>query len=112
MLEGYVLDESNPYEKRQEGYRYFGTFSRSLFSMFEITLGNFVPVSRMLMENVSEWYILFNIFHKCAIGFAVVAVVRGVFMHETFKVAATDDNIMVAQKTRSKKIHRDKMQRL
>ncbi len=33
-------------------------------------------------------------------------------MHETFKVAATDDNIMVAQKTRAKKVHRDKMQRL
>lgn len=33
-------------------------------------------------------------------------------MHETFKVAATDDNIMVAQKLRAKKIHRDKMQRL
>jgi hypothetical protein len=112
MLESYIHDEHNPIEKRQQVFRYFGTFSRALFSMFEITLGNFVPVGRMLMENVSEWYLLFNVLHKCAIGFAVLSVVRGVFMHETFKVAATDDNIMVAQKLRAKKIHRDKMQRL
>jgi hypothetical protein len=112
MLESYIHDEHNPIEKRQQVFRYFGTFSRALFSMFEITLGSFVPVSRMLMDNVSEWYLIFNILHKCAIGFAVLSVVRGVFMHETFKVAATDDNIMVAQKMRAKKVHREKMQRL
>jgi hypothetical protein len=112
MLESYILDESNLLETRREVFRYFGTFSRALFSMFEITLGNFVPVSRLLMDHVSEWYIFFNILHKCIIGFAVVSVVRGVFMHETFKVAATDDNIMVAQKTRAKNIHREKMHRL
>lgn len=112
MLEDYMLDESKPIEQRKEVYRYFGTFTRSFFSMFEITLGNFVPISRALMENVSEWYLIFNMLHKCAIGFAVVNVVRGVFMHETFKVAGTDDHIMLSQKLRSKRIHRKKMKRL
>eukprot|EP00928_Gymnodinium_smaydae_P021386 TRINITY_DN18338_c0_g3_i1.p1 TRINITY_DN18338_c0_g3~~TRINITY_DN18338_c0_g3_i1.p1 ORF type:complete len:584 (+),score=98.34 TRINITY_DN18338_c0_g3_i1:65-1816(+) len=112
FLEGYILDDSNPLEKRDQVYKYFGSFSRAMFSMFELTLGNFVPISRLLMDEVSEWYILFSITHKCAIGFAIVSVVRGVFMHETFKVAATDDHIMVSQKVRAKKIHRKKMTRL
>lgn len=43
--------------------------------MFEITLANWPPVSRLLAENVSEWFMLFGVLHKLAIGFAVVSVV-------------------------------------
>jgi len=42
--------------------------------MFEITLANWPPVSRLLAENVSEWFMLFGVLHKLAIGFAVVSV--------------------------------------
>eukprot|EP00438_Fugacium_kawagutii_P034122 Skav214381 [mRNA] locus=scaffold4284:94835:110044:- [translate_table: standard] len=45
----------------------------SIFSMFEITLANWPPVSRLLAENVSEWFMLFGVLHKLAIGFAVVS---------------------------------------
>ena len=38
-------------------YTYFGTFSRSLLTMFEITLANWPPVCRALTENVTEpWF--------------------------------------------------------
>ena len=42
--------------------------------MFEITLGNWMPPCRALVENISEWYMLFNIMHKVFIGFALLAV--------------------------------------
>ena len=45
-----------------------------IYSMFEITLANWPPVSRLLAENVSEWFMLFGVLHKLAIGFAVVSV--------------------------------------
>ena len=54
--------------------------------MFEITLGNWPPVARILQENVSEFYVAFSIIHKLVIGFAVIGVINGVFMQETFKV--------------------------
>eukprot|EP00438_Fugacium_kawagutii_P023475 Skav220971 [mRNA] locus=scaffold1928:552576:561785:- [translate_table: standard] len=38
----------------------------------EITLGNFVPVTRLMMQDVSEIYVVFALIHKLVIGFAVV----------------------------------------
>ena len=65
---------------------------------------------------MSEWYFAFSIAHKVTIGFAVIGVINGVFMQalgtgrfvepsadfgctqETFKVAGSDDKIMMRQR--------------
>merc|ERR1719210_2351035 len=80
--------------------------------MFEITLDEWAPAARILQENVSDWWVLFSITHKLTIGFAVIGVINGVFMHETFKVATSDDNIMIRHKQRALKLHTQKMQNL
>mmetsp|Transcript_58763 Transcript_58763/g.182549 ORF Transcript_58763/g.182549 Transcript_58763/m.182549 type:complete len:655 (-) Transcript_58763:92-2056(-) len=112
LLSDYILNEKYPFARRHEVYKHFGTFTRAVYTVFELTLGNYAPIGRLLMDNVNEWYGVLTIVHKCSIGFAVVSVIRGVFMHETFKVAATDDNIMMSQKKNAKDIHRMKMERL
>jgi len=109
LVEGYILDEQNPEERRMEVYMFYGTFVRSLLSMFEITLGNWMVPARALVENISEWYMIFSLAHKLVIGFSVVSVLTGVFIQETFKVATTDDRVMMMSKERAKKIHADKM---
>merc|ERR1712107_597657 len=40
---------------------------------------------------------------------AMVRVITGVFLHETFQVAAMDDELMIMQKARKKQSHHDKM---
>ncbi|CAK9029168.1 unnamed protein product [Durusdinium trenchii] len=87
-------------------------FTRSMLSMFEITLGNWPPVCRRLSEKVSEWFMLLCILHKLVIGFAVVGVINGVFIQETFKVASSDNQIMMRQKERSSNLHEMKMRQL
>jgi len=109
LLETYVLNESNPEDKRMEVFKFYGTFARTMLTMFEITLGNWMPPCRALVENVSEWYMLFSLAHKLVIGFSVVSVITGVFIQETFKVATTDDRIMVMSKTRASETHMKKM---
>merc|ERR1740121_652084 len=81
-------------------------------SMFEVTLANWPPAWRLLSESVSEWFMFLGVFHKLTIGFAVVGVINGVFMQETFKISSTDDNIMLRQKERSFGIHARKMRNL
>lgn len=112
MLEEYIRDESVPEEQRIEVFKFYGTFSRTMLTMFEITLGNWMPPCRALVENVGEWYMLFSLFHKLIIGFSVVSVITGVFIQETFKVATTDDQIMLLQKDRAVKMHSQKMDKL
>jgi len=108
----YFTDDFYEVEERQEVYEYFGTFSRALFSMFELTLANWPTVCRVLAENVTEWFMLFCVIHKLTIGFAVLGIINGALMQETFKVASTDDTIMVRQKRRAARVHADKMGRL
>uniref|UniRef100_A0A7S4Q5C2 EF-hand domain-containing protein n=1 Tax=Alexandrium monilatum TaxID=311494 RepID=A0A7S4Q5C2_9DINO len=112
VLENWLLDEGNPRADRHLIYKYFGTFSKAMLTMFEITLANWIPVCRALTETVNEWFLIFALVHKFIIGFAVVMVITGVFLQETFKVAATDDTIMINTKQRQIKTHTAKMTRL
>jgi hypothetical protein len=93
-------------------YQYFGSFSRALLTMFEITLANWPVACRVLTENISEWFIVYTLMHKMFLGFAVIGVVNAVFIQETFKVATLDDTVMVRQTVRKQKFHHDKMRRL
>merc|ERR1719204_448612 len=69
--------------------------------MFELTLGNWMPPTRALVEHVHEAYMLFFLMHKFVIGFSVVSVITGVFIQETFEVAQNDDQIMMNNKKRA-----------
>merc|ERR1712137_1296598 len=73
----YLQDDSVPIENRREVFTYFGTFLRAMLSMFEITLGNWPPIARVLFENLGPWLLIFSVVHKLTIGFAVVGVING-----------------------------------
>ena len=45
-----------------------------------------------------EYYAIFSVAYKLIIGFAAVGIINAVFMQETFKVAASDDKLMMRQK--------------
>merc|ERR1719408_171054 len=94
-LEDYILDEGVALEKRQLIYKFYGSFLRTMLTMFEITLGNWMIPCRALVEEVNEMWMLFFLAHKLIIGFSVLAVITGVFTQETFKVAANDDHNML-----------------
>merc|ERR1712070_276010 len=67
---------------------------------------------RLLIENYSTWFIWIALAHKVTVGFAVVGVINGVVLQETFKVAKTDDVIMVREKRKEKKTMYKKMHQL
>merc|ERR1719265_2258786 len=80
--------------------------------MFEITLGNWPPIARLLSEEVSEVFAAIMILHKLTIGFAVIGVITGVILQETFKVAQTDDLIMFRQRKVASTNLKKKMKKL
>jgi hypothetical protein len=112
LLNELYFSGDHPVHERKEVFEYFGTFCRAILSMFEMTLGNWPPVCRLLVEHVSEWFMILFITHKLTIGFAVIGVINGVFMQETFKVASSDDRILMRQKESDVKIYGQKMRRL
>eukprot|EP00927_Polykrikos_kofoidii_P020256 TRINITY_DN19558_c0_g1_i1.p1 TRINITY_DN19558_c0_g1~~TRINITY_DN19558_c0_g1_i1.p1 ORF type:complete len:620 (-),score=101.48 TRINITY_DN19558_c0_g1_i1:183-2042(-) len=97
-LQTYLEDVSMPLSSRTLVFEQWGTFSRALEIMFEVTLGNWGPPCRLLQNHVSDWWIVFFIAYKCIIGFSVVQVITSVFIQQTFKCLAQDEDRMLAEK--------------
>ncbi|CAE7221677.1 Cacna1c, partial [Symbiodinium natans] len=112
MVENYIRSEDQELERRMAVYLYFGTFSRAMLSLFEMTLANWAPPSRALTENVSEFWMFFVLSFQLLVGFSVMKVIMGVFLQVTFYVASNDDVIMMSQKERALKVHTQKMTEL
>jgi voltage-gated sodium channel len=112
LEETYFLQPGVTFEEQRQVFEYFGSFSRVMLSMFEMTLANWPPVCRLLVENINEWFMIFFVTHKLIIGFAVIGVINGVFMQETLKVASSDDAIMMRTKEQEVKTYSRKIQRL
>jgi len=97
---------------QEELFLHFGTCSRSLLTMFEITLGNWPPVARILQDHVHEAFCAFSILHKITVGYALIAVINGVFLKETFSAAENDDKIMMRNTEKKRDQHIKKMKSL
>jgi hypothetical protein len=108
----YFPDADQPLEQRQEIYIYFGTFIRALFSIFELTFANWPNIARLLSEYVSEWFVPLMMAYKMTLGFAVVGVLNGVFIQQTFKTTEADDLVMLRQKASAVREHETKMAKL
>jgi len=105
----FIADTSIPIETRKQLFKHFGTALRAILTMFELTLANWAPVAHLLQDSCGQYWILFSIAHKMSIGLAMVGVINGVLMQETFKVASSDDTIMKLRKNREKRLHEIKM---
>eukprot|EP00929_Paragymnodinium_shiwhaense_P109886 TRINITY_DN7646_c0_g1_i2.p1 TRINITY_DN7646_c0_g1~~TRINITY_DN7646_c0_g1_i2.p1 ORF type:complete len:615 (-),score=102.04 TRINITY_DN7646_c0_g1_i2:87-1931(-) len=112
LLEPAFKDEAIPYEERVLIYTYFGTFTNSMFAMYELTMGNWVPISRTIVQNISEWYIILFVIYRTFVGFAVLKVVTAIFNAETFRVTQNDDGIMLMHKERQIAMHTRRMKQL
>jgi hypothetical protein len=100
--------ESWDLSDRKQLYEYFGTFSRSLLTMLEMLMGNWFEVTRFLTR-FDELFMVFGVCHQLTFGFAVLEVISGVFLNETFEVAALDDGIMLNEARGAAKAERTKL---
>ncbi|CAE7352887.1 Catsper1 [Symbiodinium sp. CCMP2456] len=94
----YLLDDRNDGLMKEEVFRYYGTFSRTFLTMFEIMFANWGPACRVLVDNISEWFALFFLLYRCVFGFAVLNVVNSVFVQQTMKTATSDEELAFKQK--------------
>lgn len=106
MLSDFMVTDAGNEEARFQVYRYYGTFSKTLLTMFEVLFANWAPACRVLIDNVSEWYSVAFIVYRCFVGFAVLNVVNAVFVQSTMKVALADEEIISNEKARSQETYR------
>jgi len=102
ILHEYINDTSEPKEVRLQAFYYFGTFSKMVLTMFEITFANWVPSCRFFVDNVSGYFTLFYILYRNMICFAVIRVIAAIFICETNRIAAADLDLQVRRQARMK----------
>lgn len=100
MLQDYMDSDSNSIEDRRQCFEYFGTFSKSMLSMFELTFGNWVIICRFIYSRVDARWAIFFMAWKLVVGIAVLRIIYGVFLHVTFACASADDESVINQKNR------------
>jgi hypothetical protein len=98
LVEPFLRDESQPIELRREVFDYYGTFWRCTITMFEISLANWAPSCRVLLNYVSESFGIFFLIYRCGIGFAVLTVVQAVFIQQTIQSAQRNEEFALWQK--------------
>eukprot|EP00928_Gymnodinium_smaydae_P001708 TRINITY_DN10614_c0_g3_i1.p1 TRINITY_DN10614_c0_g3~~TRINITY_DN10614_c0_g3_i1.p1 ORF type:complete len:584 (+),score=95.91 TRINITY_DN10614_c0_g3_i1:98-1849(+) len=99
-------------EVQQKVFQYYGTFSRTLLTMFEVLFANWSPPCRVLVENVHEAFSVAFLIYRCVIGFAVLNVVNAVFVQQTMKVAAADEEHAFRQRSKDQTKYGRLIQRL
>lgn len=102
ILQAYLNDDMEPVESRLQVYDLFGTFSKSMLTMFQISMANWASPCSILVDNVSEWFSLFFVVYRCGILFSVLKVISAVFITETNRVLANDDELTLMRQRREK----------
>jgi len=101
MVQAFIGDETADIDARKAVYRYYGTFTKTQFTMFEITHVNYSSAARVLVDNISEWWCWFFVVYRCLVAFAFLQVIRSVFIQMTLKVADRDKDLVIHNKRAS-----------
>ncbi|CAE8618060.1 unnamed protein product [Polarella glacialis] len=93
-------------------FRYYGTFSSAMLTMFEVLFANWPTACRILTDNVSEWFGLWFIVYRCLVGFAVLNVVNACFVQQTMSIAQQDTELILFTKENAKVAYGNKLRTL
>lgn len=111
LLSSTILDEhSVTLPVREWVYRYYGTPSRSMYTVFEMTFSGCWPnYARTLVEDVSTWYVLFFVAYISGVVFAMFRIITAIFLRDTLAIANTDAESQIHAKMKEKEAYADKL---
>jgi len=112
LAQEYIIDTSHPQNKRHELYLYYGTFTRSFITMFEIHMANWATPCRVFLETLGEIWGDLLVFYRCIMGFALMNVIGAVFVQQTMSVVQNDNDIMILKKQREAESYNNKLRKL
>merc|ERR1711939_1014091 len=82
---------------------------RGGLSMYELTLGNWAPITRYLYEHISPLAGPVMIVYRTLVGEAMMRIISANFILETFRSVQSDDEIMIKTKEKQADMHAAKM---
>jgi hypothetical protein len=98
-LQSFLQDESADAAVREQVYMYFGNWSRSLITMFEISIwgGTWGRCGRVIIFSVSRNYAVFFIAYLAFVSFAIIRVISSLFIKDTLASAAKEAEVAMQE---------------
>lgn len=111
VLADAIKDEGLDLELRNFIFTYYGTTSRTILTMFQITMapGAWAIVGRRIVEEVSEAYAWFFILYVGGVSFAVVKIITALFLRKTIQIATSDEQLIFKEKVKSQRRYSEKI---
>merc|ERR1719163_776894 len=94
LIQPVIQEDSTAPEDRIALFRYFGTYARAMITMFEITHVSYAPVARACEPGLGIHFLWFFIIYKCIVAFALLNVIRAMFVSTTLKSMASNPTLM------------------
>ena len=100
-LQIFIQNSDENYEARLMMNSWYGTFSRSMYTFFEITYsGGWPLLVRPVLESVSAWYAIPFLIYVTLVVFATLRIVTALFLKETLSTAANDAEMVIEDSRR------------
>merc|ERR1719235_1569054 len=90
VLHSFIVNSENDPAVQRSVYNYFGRWSYSCLTMFEITLvpGSLTKIGRLISDEVSALYWVFFVTFGWGVTFAIVRVISAIFLKQTLSAAS------------------------
>eukprot|EP00931_Biecheleriopsis_adriatica_P103722 TRINITY_DN78519_c0_g1_i1.p1 TRINITY_DN78519_c0_g1~~TRINITY_DN78519_c0_g1_i1.p1 ORF type:complete len:540 (-),score=76.89 TRINITY_DN78519_c0_g1_i1:26-1573(-) len=110
-LHEFVVDEGNDLDTRLWVNSMYGSASKSMYTMFEVTnSGGWPGYSRPLIEKVSPWFAVFFCLYVTIVIFGTIRIITALFIKETLNTAANDSILALQENARLKDAYKHKLQ--
>eukprot|EP00913_Durusdinium_trenchii_P029720 g27853.t1 len=119
LVSEYLVDPTVDIKNREAVFRYYGSFTKTLLTMFEVLFANWAPPCRVLIDNVSEWYALVFVIYRCFVNAVFVQstmkargadVLHTCFLFRWTQVAQADEEFILLEKKKAEQAYRRKAQ--
>ncbi|CAE7904191.1 unnamed protein product [Symbiodinium sp. KB8] len=102
LLHGFTVDPTADADLQLWTWRHYGTASRAIYTMFEITFAGSWPLyARPVIEDIAVGYSLFFVAYIVFVVFAVIRVISAIFLKETLDAAQNDAQLVVREKAKA-----------
>jgi len=102
LLHSFTSDSTADFERRYWVWRHYGTASRAIYTMFEITFAGSWPMyARPVIEEIGVGYCIFFVAYIVFVVFAVIRVISAIFLKETLDAAQNDAQLVVREKAKA-----------
>lgn len=113
LIHSAIVDRANNLQTREWLNVRYGSFFKSLYTMFEITYsGGWPSLVRRVIEDISPWYAILFLLYITFVVFAVIRVITALFIKETLACAANDAEIAMEEKRKTAEVFQTKLEML